>query len=159
YFGAFQTQPPPAPPPVGPTRATITSIAALAIQQAGGLLVLIGPPGAAVPVVVRLASRSSALSSEIGFFVLDARGQRIGRRVVFRNGRAVGSAIALNQVAGQRLLFYIKPQGGSFVFTGLAKENPDGAKHLRIKPLGGARFRLSWEDTFGGGDRDFNDVV
>src|SRR5262249_40512329 len=51
YFGAFQTQPPPAPPPVGPTRATITSIAALAIQQAGGLLVLIGPPGAAVPVV------------------------------------------------------------------------------------------------------------
>src|SRR5262249_11663272 len=146
-----------------------------AIQQAGGVLVLSGPPGAEVPVAVQFASRRSAFSSEIGFFVLDASGRinglapgqrgflraalRSGRRVLFRNGRAVAAANVLRQLSGQRLLFYIIPNGGPHVFTGLAKANPDRVQHLRITPLGGSRFRLSWEDTFGGGDRDFNDVV
>jgi hypothetical protein len=147
--------PPVVPPPI-PTPAPPTP---LAIVQAGGLLVLGGPDGAGVPVFVRITSRSAALSSEVGFFVVDASGRRIARHVVFRNGRAVGSAIVLNLLAGQRLLFYIKPQGSSFLFTALAKDNPDKVNHVRIKPLGASRFRLSWEDTLGGGDRDFNDVV
>jgi hypothetical protein len=62
-------------------------------------------------------------------------------------------------LVGQHLLFYLKPRGSSFIFTGLAGDNPDGSKHLDIVPLGGSHFRLLWEDTFGGGDRDFNDMV
>ena len=44
-------------------------------------------------------------------------------------------------------------------FFALPGANPDHTNHVRIKRLGGGRYRVAFEDMTGGGDRDFNDAV
>jgi len=45
------------------------------------------------------------------------------------------------------------------VFFSDAASNPDAFDHLRTFNIGPGVWRLEWEDIFGGGDRDFNDLV
>lgn len=46
-------------------------------------------------------------------------------------------------------------------FSGPMARNRDGRFHLLVTDLGGGtyQFRGGWEDTFDGGDEDFNDVI
>jgi Domain of unknown function (DUF4114)/PKD domain len=98
------------------------------------------------------------------------------RGVLFRPGRGrTRAARALRVPAGARVLFYLIQDGsagrllarnpanrvgrGPLAFFSLPQANPDHFNHVRIKTLGGGRYRLAFEDLTGGGDRDFNDAV
>jgi hypothetical protein len=61
---------------------------------------------------------------------------------------------------GAELVFsiYVRETGQTF-YTGPGSNNPDGLVHARVDCLGNGRARVSFEDTFGGGDRDFDDAV
>ena len=48
---------------------------------------------------------------------------------------------------------------GSNVFFGLAAANADTLDHLQVTDLEGGGFTLAFEDTFGGGDQDFDDLI
>jgi hypothetical protein len=60
--------------------------------------------------------------------------------------------------AGTRLVFALKTPDGQAYCTD-SSLNRDGCDHFRKLQLGIDRWELRWEDTYGLGERDFNDVV
>jgi hypothetical protein len=94
--------------------------------------------------------------------------------VIFRRGQQVGSTLDMQMTGGQRLMFYLVPNAGlqtamhrnprnhpsgkPVVFFADGRRNPDRLNHLRTSPLPNGVV-LRWDDSFGGGDRDFNDVI
>ena len=44
-------------------------------------------------------------------------------------------------------------------YTGLAGDNADNVVHATITDLGGGVYSVGWEDLWGGGDRDYNDLI
>ncbi len=60
--------------------------------------------------------------------------------------------------AGQELTFYILVQDtGKTFYTGLGDLNEDGMAHAFVENLENGT-RVGFEDIYGGGDRDYNDV-
>jgi hypothetical protein len=61
---------------------------------------------------------------------------------------------------GEELVFsiFVRETGQTF-YSGPGSNNPDGLVHARVDCLGNGRARISFEDTFGGGDRDYDDAV
>ena len=60
--------------------------------------------------------------------------------------------------AGTRLIFALKTPAGEAYYTDISL-NRDGCDHVRKLQLGTDRWELRWEDMYGLGERDFNDVV
>jgi len=60
--------------------------------------------------------------------------------------------------AGTRLVFALKTPDGQAYCTD-SSLNRDGCDHARKLQLGTDRWELRWEDMYGLGERDFNDVV
>ena len=64
--------------------------------------------------------------------------------------------------AGDRLLPYVVTDStfsnSDTVFFGLSAANTDNVDHVEITETGGG-FTIAFEDGFGGGDQDFDDVV
>jgi len=65
--------------------------------------------------------------------------------------------------AGTRLDFFLIGNGagnGKYVYSSVDSLNPDGLLHaVSLAPSGSPYLLLSFEDLFGGGDKDYNDVV
>ena len=64
-----------------------------------------------------------------------------------------------NYTQGTELIFYLVNDPGNTWLSGPASRNPDGVAHAYIKPISDDTYNLGWEDLYGGGDRDYNDVV
>lgn len=97
------------------------------------------------------------------------------RQVLFDSSSSAGNFRTLSFTAGTRLGFYLiqdmtsaellktnptnSSTGGKMAFFSFSAANPDRLEHVRTSdaPNGGTRF--AWEDLFGLGDADFNDVV
>jgi hypothetical protein len=83
---------------------------------------------------------------------------------VFRNiatNRYTGQPIDIfSYRVGAELIFsiYVRDTGQTF-YTGPGSRNPDGLVHAKVECLRNGRVRVSFEDTFGGGDNDFDDAV
>ena len=60
--------------------------------------------------------------------------------------------------AGTRLVFALKTPAGEAYYTD-SSLNRDGCDHVKKLQLGADRWELRWEDMYGLGERDFNDVV
>jgi hypothetical protein len=60
--------------------------------------------------------------------------------------------------AGTRLVFALRMPDGQAYYTD-SSQNADGCDHVRKLQLGTDRWELRWEDMYGLGERDFNDVV
>ena len=48
---------------------------------------------------------------------------------------------------------------GDHFYQGPGSRNADGVEHIAITYEGGCSWLIGFEDLWGGGDRDFNDVV
>lgn len=62
-------------------------------------------------------------------------------------------------VEGQELVFAIYVHDtGLWFYSGPGDRNPDGAVHAAVTDLGGGAFHIGFEDLYGGGDLDYNDI-
>lgn len=61
--------------------------------------------------------------------------------------------------AGQELVFgiYVRNTGLTY-YSGPASRNPDGQYHAAVGAYANDEYRVGFEDLFGGGDRDYNDI-
>jgi hypothetical protein len=124
---------------------------------------------------------SAAFKNEMGAFIVDDEQGRINGILPGAAGY-LAAAMSKSQVigagsrpldfpAGSRLGFYLVQNGTTaqvkadlaagrtptrpvFFQTG----NTDGSEHLKITQSGN-NVNFAWEDTIGGGDRDFNDLI
>lgn len=90
---------------------------------------------------------------EIGYFIIPNGGNYNpslidGQEVTFTQVGGIWQAVST--ATGQPLL----GQGAPAYFDNISL-NPDGVKHVQIAPNG----TQGWEDLYGGGDKDFNDLV
>lgn len=59
---------------------------------------------------------------------------------------------------GTEFVFRITTPEGKTYFTGPANRNPDGLVHANVQQISENRWLVGWEDRFGGGDKDYDDV-
>ncbi|MFT5586568.1 MAG: serine acetyltransferase [Cognaticolwellia sp.] len=73
---------------------------------------------------------------------------------------AVGTKFELGSfLSGDELVFAIYVTNtGYWYYTGPAERNPDGEVHAAITDNEDGTFTVGFEDLYGGGDRDFNDI-
>lgn len=73
---------------------------------------------------------------------------------------AVGTETALSASVGDELKFrmHVRDTGDDF-WIGDASRNADGFTHSAVTYLGDCTYRVGFEDTWGGGDQDFDDIV
>ena len=76
------------------------------------------------------------------------------------NQTPVGTTVDLQAApAGSELKFRIDVLStGDTFYSGLASQNPDGRIHVAVTYLGECRWHIGFEDQFGGGDQDFDDI-
>lgn len=82
--------------------------------------------------------------------------------VFIGTGNVTGSGTTVNLgmfTAGDELVFsaYVQNTGYTY-FTGPGSRNPDGVVHAAITDLGNGDYLIGFEDLFGGGDKDYDDV-
>jgi len=74
---------------------------------------------------------------------------------------ATGSAISLGSIGiGEEWVFsiYVRNTGYTF-YSGDPSRNPDGRAHATLFNAAGPCIGIGFEETFGGGDEDYNDVT
>ena len=169
YFNDFVATPAP----------SVTDRSALAVP---------GTTGQTVTATFTASGVSTAYADEFGIFPVDNAAGRIGTlepsdpgyeaaaltepgsRVVFAQPPIQGKTTTVNLPGGSFLGLYIVPNGTTaaakatnpdnqlgqlpFVYFSFASANPDRFEHIHQT---GNQF--AFEDLFGGGDRDFNDLV
>ena len=65
-----------------------------------------------------------------------------------------------NFAAGTKLVFNIfNNTTGNQFFTGLPESNPDNTLHAIFKLINENTIQVGFEDLFGGGDKDYNDLI
>jgi hypothetical protein len=108
-------------------------------------------------VVVTFDSNDAAYMSEL--FLDGAYGDELG--VLFNNKTtAVGTAMDLGSfAAGTELVFkLIVHETGDVFYTGADSRNPDSVAHAMVY-AGEEQVLIGFEDVFGGGDFDYNDLI
>ena len=76
----------------------------------------------------------------------------------FTGGERLGFYLIQDSTTDQVLAQRAGGNTSTNVFFSLADANSDNFDHLQINPINDESLRLSWEDEFGGGDGDFNDL-
>jgi Domain of unknown function (DUF4114) len=61
--------------------------------------------------------------------------------------------------AGEELVFGITMGSDLSFLMGPASRNPDGIAHAKVTETGVRTFLVGFEDLYGGGDRDYDDIV
>lgn len=87
-------------------------------------------------------------------------------QVLIHQHAARGTSTTISLPGGTTIGFFLVQNGTvdhfrvgwAHAFTSLVDANPDGADHVRTV-RDGSRTVLFWEDLWGGGDADFNDLV
>jgi hypothetical protein len=108
-------------------------------------------------VVVTFDSNDAAYMSEL--FLDGAYGDELG--VLFNNKTtAVGTSMNLGSfAAGTELVFkLIVHETGDVFYTGADSRNPDSVAHAMVYG-GEEQVLIGFEDVFGGGDFDYNDLM
>ncbi|OPF18912.1 hypothetical protein B1L04_05655 [Microcystis aeruginosa KW] len=151
------------------------------IAQAG--IVLPGDKGQQVPLTVEAVSQDADFQSEMGYYLVDTPDGEINgikpgdqgyldaalsgdrHQVIFASGKAFDSK-TFNVPSGKYLGWYLvangtteaiaKGENAPPVFFSYAAANEDGLNHVHAQQ---DSQTWAWEDFWGGGDRDFNDLV
>jgi len=103
--------------------------------------------------------RSAALSRGQALFAVPPNGQvlpNFSRQLSFIGGTRLGFYLVSNGTTAAVQAGQSSPDN-VFFFTPQA--NADNFDHLRVSELSSNSYSLAWEDVFGGGDADFNDIV
>lgn len=106
-------------------------------------------------VEVKLISVSTAFNDEVGLRL----GDNWGREIFSCQGVSPGFYDDLGTLpAGELTLMLTTPERFTY-FTGPGSRNPDDLVHARLQSLSASTVTVGWEDSFGGGDQDFDDCV
>lgn len=125
------------------------------------VLVFVSPSAAASLVVktsgevsVKFHGADASYTSILQFHRADGSTQQL-----FNNHTStVGDVVSLgNFQAGERLDFSLLVQDTGHTFS-LDGANPDGLEHALLQGMGNDTL-VGFEDMFGGGDRDYNDLM
>ena len=140
-----------------------------ALVGTAALVGLLAVPAQAVPiteqtlvatggnVIVTFVSNGAGFTSEL--FLDGPLGEGLG--AIFNNYRTdEGTSVDLGSfAAGTELIFKLMvKQTGDVFYTGLGSRNADGIGHAAIEE-GEGQLLVGFEDLFGGGDFDYNDLV
>ncbi len=152
------------------------------IAQAG--IVLAGDKGQQVPLTVEAVSQDNTFPNEMGYYLVDTPDGEINgikpgdqgylaaalsgdrHKVIFASGKAFDSK-TFNVPSGKYLGWYLvangttdqaiaKGENAPPVFFSYAAANEDGLNHVHAQQ---DSQTWAWEDFWGGGDRDFDDLV
>ena len=151
------------------------------IAQAG--IVLPGDKEQQVPLTVEAVSQDNTFPNEMGYYLVDTPDGEINgikpgdqgyldaalsgdrRQVIFASGKGFDSK-TFNVPSGKYLGWYLvangtteaiaKGENAPPVFFSYAAANEDGLNHVHAQQ---DSQTWTWEDLWGGGDRDFNDLV
>ncbi|MDB9391129.1 Ig-like domain-containing protein [Microcystis aeruginosa] len=152
------------------------------IAQAG--IVLPGDKEQQVPLTVEAVSQDNTFPNEMGYYLVDTPDGEINgikpgdqgyldaalsgdrRQVIFASGKGFDSK-TFNVPSGKYLGWYLvangtteqaiaKGENAPPVFFSFAAANEDGLNHVHAQQ---DSQTWTWEDLWGGGDRDFNDLV
>ena len=84
-----------------------------------------------------------------------------GDQALFSSNVSAGTSVTLEGLeAGQVLTFSILVQNtGNTFFTGSGSLNADGLAHAYVENLGDGSTKVGFEDLYGGGDKDYNDLM
>ena len=104
-------------------------------------------------VTVRFKSKMTAFDDELWLAYPDER------LILKASSNNLGKTYDVGTfVAGTRLTFMLKTPEGEAYYTD-SSLNRDGCDHVKKLQLGADRWELRWEDMYGLGEQDFNDVV
>ena len=152
------------------------------IAQAG--IVLPGDKGQQVPLTVEAVSQDNTFPNEMGYYLVDTPDGEINgikpgdqgyldaalsgdrHQVIFASGKGFDSK-TFNVPSGKYLGWYLvangtteqaiaKGENAPPVFFSFAAANEDGLNHVHAQQ---DSQTWAWEDFWGGGDRDFDDLV
>ncbi|MCZ8125422.1 MAG: DUF4114 domain-containing protein [Microcystis sp. LE19-114.1B] len=152
------------------------------IAQAG--IVLPGDKGQQVPLTVEAVSQDNTFPNEMGYYLVDTPDGEINgikpgdqgyldaalsgdrHQVIFASGKGFDSK-TFNVPSGKYLGWYLvangtteqaiaKGENAPPVFFSYAAANEDGLNHVHAQQ---DSQTWAWEDFWGGGDRDFDDLV
>ena len=100
------------------------------------------------------------LSSEAAENNIFGISKPISRALGTGHGTAPGTNFDLGTInSGEELVFYITNGANYTFYSTSASTNPDGISHAVITSLGSNKWQIGFEDQYGGGDRDYNDIV
>lgn len=104
-------------------------------------------------VTVKLKSKQALYDNEFRLF------KPVDKLIFKATNSEVGKAFDVGPFsAGEKLIFALKtPQG--VTYTTDHSLNPDACDHVTKVQTGTYKWELRWEDLYGLGDRDYNDVV
>jgi len=85
----------------------------------------------------------------------------LGETALFSTNSLTGSTLSLGTfTAGTELDFRLEVQNtGMVFFTGIGANNIDGVAHAIVENIAEGSTMVGFEDLYGGGDRDYNDLV
>lgn len=145
---------------------TLRAVCVLLLALSSGLMTqqaLAGLIGAAIVVQTTGPVQAGFLGSEAGSIndvYLESPSNALG--IIFTNRTAsVGETVVLGTfAAGTELVFgMLHHDSGNHFFSGAPSRNPDGIAHALVDDRYAPNLtRVAFEDLFGGGDRDFNDI-
>ena len=104
--------------------------------------------------IVTFVEADTAYNDQFGFW------SPVRRTLGYAHSTTPGTVYNLgNYTSGTELIFYLVNDPGNTWLSGPASRNPDRVAHAYIKPISDDTYNLGWEDYYGGGDRDYNDVI
>jgi len=104
-------------------------------------------------VVAKFKSKAAAFDNEFRLY------KPVDKLIFKATNSAVGRSFSVGAFsAGTRLIFALKTPKGFTYFTDHSL-NPDACDHVIKVRTGVNKWELRWEDLYGLGDRDYNDVV
>ena len=106
-------------------------------------------------VEVKLISASTPFDNEVGLRL----GDNWGREIFSCQRVSPGFYDDLGTLPAGELTLMLTTPAKFIYFTGPGSSNPDDLVHARLQRLSASTVTVGWEDSFGGGDQDFNDCV
>ena len=117
---------------------------------------------------VRFVSYDAAYRNDLYFFAYVGQSS-VDAQYLFTNQTAIPGSetqVLNNFVPGQEIVFgiYVYDQARGRYYTyysGAPGNNPDGQQHVQLFQLADGRYqlRVGFEDLYGGGDKDYNDLI
>jgi hypothetical protein len=117
---------------------------------------------------VRFVSYDAAYTNDLYFFAYVGQSTTTAQ-YLFTNKTAVpGSEVQVlgGYTANQEITFgiYVYDQARGRYYTyysGAPSNNPDGVQHVQLWKIADGRYgiRVGFEDLYGGGDKDYNDLI
>lgn len=137
------------------TKSNIVVACSILASIAGAAHAAVGDPCITIggPVTVQVLSSDAGFTSELHL-------SSPGPDLFIATNRDTGLVANIGTFAtGTELIFsiYVRDTGRTF-YTGDASRNPDGLAHANVTYLGNGVTSVEFEDIFGGGDQDYNDV-